>query len=103
MAGSQVDIPIPFNCVINSVTAVTRISGSIIVDVWSDSYGNWPPTDADSIVASAPITISSGTKYQDTTLTGWDTTHAAGSILTLNVDTNTGVQKLLVYFNCTRT
>ena len=102
-AGTQIDIPTPFACTINSVTAMSRDTGSIIVDVWADSYANWPPTDADSIVAAAPITISSGTKYRDSTLTGWDTTHAADTTFTFNVDTCTGISRITIYLNCTRT
>lgn len=66
-------------------------SGSIVIDIWNDTYANWPPTDADSITASAPPTISSATKSSDTTLTGWDTALAAGDILKFNVDSCTSI------------
>jgi len=61
-------------------------TGSIVVDIWKDSYANFPPTDADSITASAPPTISSAQKSQDSTLTGWTTSISAGDILAFNVD-----------------
>lgn len=66
-------------------------SGSIVIDIWNDTYANWPPTDEDSITASAPPTISSATKSSDTTLTGWDTALAAGDILKFNVDSCTSI------------
>ncbi len=61
-------------------------TGSIVVDLWKDAYANYPPTDADSIVASAPPTISSGVKSEDTSLTGWSKTLEAGSGILPNID-----------------
>ena len=77
-------------------------SGSIVVDVWKDTYANYPPVDADSITASAPLTISSATKSQDTTLTGWTKTGSAGDILGFNVDSATTVQRVTVALTLVR-
>lgn len=71
-------------------------SGSIVIDVWKDTYANYPPVDADSITASAPPTISSATKSQDTTLTGWTKTGSAGDILGFNVDSATTVTRVTI-------
>lgn len=79
-------ITIPFAVTITKVRAVADTSGSIVIDLWNDVYANFPPTDADSITASAPITITSDTDVEDSTLTGWDTTLASGSVLAFNVD-----------------
>lgn len=76
----------PCSGVITGVSALLDQSGSIVVDVWKDTYGNYPPTDADSITASAPITVSGAIKSLDTTLTGWDKTFNTGDILYFNVD-----------------
>jgi hypothetical protein len=64
-------------------------SGSIVIDLWVDTYANYPPTDADSITASAPPTITTATKSQDSTLTGWTKTLAAGAIIRFNIDSVT--------------
>lgn len=61
-------------------------SGSIVIDLWRDTYANYPPVDADSITASAPVTVSSATKAEDSTLTGWSKSGAAGTIYLPNVD-----------------
>lgn len=61
-------------------------SASCVVDVWCDSYANYPPTDADSITASAVPTLSSATKNQDLTLSGWTTAMTAGDYCIPNVD-----------------
>lgn len=96
-------IPIDFNCTINSATILADQSGSIVVDIWKDTYANYPPTGADSICASAKPTISSGTKNQDATLTGWTTTINAGDILRFNVDSATTVTSCTVSLKVTKT
>ena len=71
-------------------------SGSCVVDIWKDTYANYPPTVADTITASAKPTLSTAIKNQDTTLTGWTTTVTAGDYLMLNVDSCATVEKLEV-------
>lgn len=84
-------VRVPFACTITKATALADASGSIVVDIWKDTYANFPPVDADSITASAPVTISSAQKSQDTTLTGWTTSLAAGDVLGFNVDSATTI------------
>lgn len=84
--GVKGDLEIPFACVIQRATLLADQSGSIVIDIWKDTYANFPPTDPDSITASAPPTISGATKSQDSTLTGWTTSIAAGDTLRFNVD-----------------
>ena len=72
------------------------ISGSIVVDVWKDTYANYPPTVADTITASAKPTLSSATKSNDTTLTGWSTSVAVGDVFGFKVDSVTSVTKVLL-------
>jgi hypothetical protein len=71
-------------------------SGSIVVDIWEDTYANYPPTDADSITASAVPTITTAVKSQDSTLTGWTTAIVGGSTLRYNVDSVTTIQRVTV-------
>lgn len=94
--GIKGDLEIPFDCTIIAATALVDQSGSIVVDIWKDTYANYPPTDADSITSSTPVTVSSATKSQDTTLTGWTTTVSAGDILRFNVDSITTVTRCAV-------
>ena len=95
-------IEIPYACTINQVTLLADQSGSIVVDIWKDTYANYPPTNADSIAASAKPTISSATKSQDSTLTGWTTSISAGDILGFNVDSITTCQRVTVSLKVTR-
>ena len=71
---------------IGGVDITADQSGSCVVDIWKDTYANFPPTVADTITASAKPTLSTAQKAQDTTLTGWTTTVTAGDYLRANVD-----------------
>jgi hypothetical protein len=94
LTGVKGDLYIPFACTITAVTMLADTSGSIVVDIWKDTYANYPPTVADTITAAAKPTISSAVKSQDTTLTGWTTAIAAGSILRFNVDSVSGISRV---------
>lgn len=96
-------IQIPFDCTIEEVRLLADQSGSIQVDIWKDTYANYPPTDADSITASAVPAISGATKSEDTSLTGWTTTINEGDVLGFNVDSITTIEKCTVVLKVKRT
>lgn len=87
-------IEIPYAGTIQSVRLLADQSGSIVIDLWKDTYANYPPTVADTITASAKPTLSSATKAEDTTLTGWTTSVSAGDILGVNVDSAATVTRV---------
>lgn len=101
--GVKSSLRVPFACVINSVTLLADQTGSVIVDIWKDTYANYPPLDADSITASAPPTLSSTNKSEDTTLTGWTTTISVGDILVFNVDSAATITRLTLELKVTKT
>ncbi len=84
--GQKGHLEIPFACTITGWTILADQVGSIVVDVWKDTYANFPPTVADTIAGSEKPTLSSVQKNQDLTLTTWTTAIAAGDILAFNVD-----------------
>ena len=94
-------LEIPFACTINRATILADQSGSIVVDIWKDTYANYPPVDGDSITASAPVTISSATKNQDSSLSGWTTSISAGDILGYNVDSISTCERVTVSLKVT--
>ena len=78
---------IPYTCVIQRATLLSLNSGALVVDIWKDTYVNYPPTVADTITGSAKPTITAtGNKGQVTTLTGWTNIISAGEVLFFNVD-----------------
>lgn len=101
--GIKGDLTIPFGCTITEWTLLADQSGSVVVDVWKDTYANYPPTNADSITGSAKPTITTATKGQSSTLTGWTTTIAAGDTLRFNVDSCTTITRVTLSLKVTRT
>jgi hypothetical protein len=96
-------LEIPFDYTITQATLTADQSGSIVVDVWKDTYANYPPTDADSITASAPPTITTALKSQDSTLTGWTLTGSKGDVLGFNVDSATTITRATLTLQVTKT
>lgn len=101
--GVQGYVRVPFDCRITGVTLLADIAGDIVVDIWKDTYANYPPTVADTITAAAKPTLSGVIKSQDTTLTGWTTTVSEGDILGFNVDSVATLNKVTVALHVNRT
>jgi len=101
--GQKGHLEIPFACTITRVTMMADVSGSIVVDIWKDTYANFPPDNADSITAAAPPTITTAQKSQDATLTDWTTAIAAGDILAFNVDSCTTITRVTISLKVEKT
>ncbi len=91
--------PMPFGGTITEATLIGNASGSIVVDIWKCTYSQFDagathPVAGDKITASAPPTITTATKSQDSTLTGWTTAFSAGDILAFNVNSVTTMQRV---------
>jgi hypothetical protein len=89
-------IEVPFAMTITGWTVLADQSGSIVVDVWKDTYASFPPTNAGSITGTEKPTLSSAQKNQDLSLTSWTTSVAAGDILDFEVESATTVQRVVV-------
>ncbi len=101
-AGEQAWVQIPYDCTITSYELTADQSGSIVLDLWVDTYGNFPPTVADTITASAKPTLSSAQKTTDSTLTGWTKALTAGKYILANVDSASTLEKAVLTLNVTR-
>lgn len=86
--GSRPSSPlsIPYDATIVRWRLIADVSGSIVLDVWKDTYANFPPTNGDSITGTDKPTLSSAQKAESTALTGWTTTIAAGDIMYVEVE-----------------
>lgn len=98
-------LSVPFACTITGWTLLSTdasaTSGSIVIDLWKDTYANYPPAVGDTITASAKPTLSSANKNADTTLTGWTTSLSAGDVLGFNVDSATTVTRVALSLTVT--
>lgn len=101
--GIKGDIMIPFNCSVLGWDIVGDTSGSIVVDVWKDTYANFPPTVGDSITGSEKPTLSSATKNQDLTLSSWTTTFSRNDWLRFNVDSASTLTRVTIVIRVKRT
>ena len=101
--GEKGHLEIPFACTITGWTLLAAQSGSIVIDVWKDTYANFPPTVADTIAGSEKPTLSSAQKNQDLALGTWTTAVSAGDILAFNVDSASTVERITLSIRATKT
>jgi hypothetical protein len=100
---------VPYACTITKATLLSYdedgapLAGDCVIDVWKNTYANWPPTVADTITASAKPTLSAAAKSEDATLTGWTKTIAAGEVLAFNVDSAATITRLTLILDVTKT
>jgi hypothetical protein len=102
LEGIAGDVRIPFDCTIIEATLLADQTGSIAIDIWKDSYANFPPSNADSITASAVPTITTSNKYNDDTLSGWTTALSTGDVLRFNIDSCTTITRCIVILKVRR-
>jgi hypothetical protein len=91
------DVRVPFAATVVGVSLLANATGSCVVDIYRDSYANYPPTAGDSICGSSKPTISNGIKYSDIVLSGWSTAITADDILRFNIDSiSAAITKLVI-------
>ncbi len=106
-SGGTSVISVPTNKVPISIREDCRIAGYVVLaqsdtntgtctlNIYHSSYGGYPPSS--SICASNKPTITSGVKTQDTTLTGWSTTLAAGDTLLVELEASTLFKAISIF------
>lgn len=94
--GSACEIRMPYAMTISKVTVLGDAAGSISVDVRVDSLANYPPLAGDSIVGASPPQLSGSASSEDSTLSGWTTAIAAGSVLRFVVSACSGIGRATV-------
>lgn len=94
---------IEWNCTITQAILYGDTTGSMVIDLWAAAGGGGYPTNANSITASAPPTVSGGTYSADSTLTGWTTSLTAGHLLAANVDSAASWTKATLILKVTKT
>jgi hypothetical protein len=102
-AGIKGDVELPFSGVLTGAKILADQSGDIVFDLWKQVFASFPPTVTETITASAKPTIAGGISYEDTSLTGWTTTFAAGDILRINVDSASTITRATLSLSAHRT
>jgi hypothetical protein len=98
--GVQPYITVPYAATITGASMVAAPSGSLVVDIWRCTYGQFDggsthPVVGDSICDSNKLTISGGTKTQNS-LANWTTSLNQGDVLALNISSASTVTQATV-------
>lgn len=92
--GIKVDQPLHQWATIKSWRLVADAAGDIVIDIWKDTYANFPPTDADSITGGSEPFLSAAVKNSDDDLSAWDVNLRTGDVLRFNVDSVAAVSRV---------
>lgn len=95
-------LPLRIAGTITGWTLIANASGSIVIDVWKDTYANAPPDNADSIAGSEKPTLSSAQKNQDLSLSTWTTGISVGDVLAFEVESATTVAQVTLVLHVTK-
>lgn len=100
--GLKVAFPIFYSCTIVAweITSINNVTGSIVVDVWKETYANLPATVADTITGAEKPTITTAIKGQDTSVS-WAV--SAGDWLYFNIDSVTSLTLVGLGFKAIKT
>lgn len=90
--GTKGYISVPFACTITGWRLLLDASSTTTLDVWKDTYANYPPTDADRIAGTEKPAASAAIKAEDTSLSSWTTAVAAGDVLGVEVEANSAAK-----------
>jgi hypothetical protein len=98
------DVRVPYACTITGWTLLADQAGDIEIGVWADTLANYPPTALTQLnLFGTALAMTAADHAEDTTLTGWTTSIAAGTVLRFNVDTTSGtITRLNVTFTVSR-
>lgn len=104
--GIQLDIVVPFDCVINSVELLAAQTGSIVFDIWKNIYANFPPTNIDTIINTGAGGIKPGISNDvksQPSINNWSTSLSIGDVLRFNIDSISSIKKCNLILSVTRT
>ncbi len=95
-------LTIPYNGTITGWDIFSDQSGSCQIDLWKDTYDNFPPTVADTITGSEKPRLITHQRNQDNNLTTWNTSVSVGDVIAFNVDSATTLTRVNVHIKVTR-
>lgn len=99
----KASIVVPYACTITGWTLLADQTGSIVVDVWKQTYASYPPVVAQTITGADIPTISSSNKGQNLTLSAWTTAVSAGDTFRFNVNSVTTLTNVTLTIQATVT
>lgn len=100
--GYKVDMTIPFNLAPRSYRFVGTPTGSIYVDLYRDTYTNYPSGQTGTVHGITGPYINSGVKNTDSVLSGWTGSWNAYDILRVNVKSVSTITNATLTINYSR-
>jgi hypothetical protein len=98
LTGVKMDVPVDFACEVVGWSMFCDAAVNARVDLWSDSFANFPPTIADTMPgadANKPRVVAAAKASGG--VSGWTKTAiAAGDIIRVNLDTNDAAVRITV-------
>ena len=102
--GIKTDIRVSFACTITAWTILADVSGAIQIDIWKDTYANYPPDNSDSMPGTGqePKITASDDQATSSSLGSWTTTSiASGDTLRFNIDSVTTITRCTLILTVT--
>lgn len=96
---SDQEILLPYSGTIESWTILADKSASVSIDLWLDSYANYPPTVDDTICGANYISLVSAIKNTDSTLTSWNKSFSSGSIMLAHIISVSDASRIVLIIN----
>ncbi len=104
--GVKDDFVVPYNFVPLEWLFLADVSGSISIELWKDTYANYPPTPADLVTGTTGTNnprISSSNKGFSTSLTNWNvSTWTIGDTVRVNVVSATTITRAALHLKVNR-
>lgn len=94
--------PFGYSGALTGWTLTSDTAATVTMDIWKDTLANHPPTNADSITASAKPSLSNATQNSSTTLTSWTTTFGPTDTFRFEVEANDNATLLTIQLAATR-
>jgi len=93
-AGIALDFRVPYNLEILAWSLLADQTGDILLDLWKDTFANYPPTIADTVVGTEPPEIIAGIKAELSPVTDWEAIWLKGECVRVNVDSVTDIARV---------
>jgi hypothetical protein len=99
--GIKGDVEIPYDATLTGYTLLSDQAGTISIDLWANTFTNYPPTVTDSITNSAPMILTSEIAITND-IPPWSKSFTGREIVRFNVDSNSLCKRVTVVLKVVR-
>lgn len=85
VTGTKRYVSCPFAGTITGARLFADVAGNLVVDIYKAAWAGYPPVAGNKITSSTPPTLSGVIKVEDTTLTSWTVSVAAGDVFCFEI------------------